>query len=203
MSVFDQTFQSVETGVYATGKLFGEIGDWLEVPPAFTGEGILRLSRHRLYKPEVDADRGWQGSFLGQQAFSIFDYGQAVQVEGPVTSTDHGIECRIPSGEFPDTAQFRCDLWIPDGTGISVYVSGAQGSTGFVLGDHFREFRPLAFEVYGPSTDEVRVGLVAQPESGEQVRFVIDNVSLRPVSTSYLQATGVPDQLHQVGIVGR
>lgn len=192
---------------YYTGYLFGQLGMSTYVPPAYTGGIQILYEAAQVYKPESAARDNRLYRILGLTTNPTVDYVQSVTVQASNQSTTHngsaGIEARVPSGIATSLMQVDLDLRIEQGPGLTVYVSGDTPTISWFLpGEDYRVFRQVGFPITGANRGEIRIGFVAPTgySTNEVYKYQLDNLTVSPISTSYLSVSGLPVYNHRSGI---
>lgn len=193
---------------YITGKLFGEIGKYAYIPSSYTGRAPVEYQAISVSRPELES-RANQIALLNGLPTEDFGYLQSVTVPAiPSSSTIHdgtiGIEFNVPSGIQNNHLTVGVDLHVPYGTGIQVYITGAGSNRSWYLnGEDFRVFRKVEFPVTISDPYPFRIGFVVP--SGSRVSdlhsYSIDNLTVSPIATSYIQVTGFSGSLHHSGVI--
>ncbi len=191
---FDLAFKAVNTlstfsSNNLTGKLFGELGQYLYIPTSYTGETSMVLSKTRVRRTNSDD--------------LTPNYAQNVLLVNSALSNNCGITVWIPSGiSAPSNgAIFSFDLKIVQGSGVAINSPTLPFPSPIICdSSRFTDFKNIAVDF--PATGfnkEFYISIVGYTGHSGPTEFIIDNLKLQSFTKSYLYMTGVPTYTHAVG----
>lgn len=197
---FDKGFKSVSAlptyvGSGLSGKIFGDIGQYLYIPNAYTGDAIMTFEKVKVIRPY-------------KQESDNVDYAQKVTIQNTtgIYNTNAGLTIWIPSGIYytnpvaPQGYVFSMDLRILNGSGV--YLTGENFSSSSIYLDptHYSDYRRASIILAtGIATNNSYLKLYVATGYSGKYEFIIDNLALRPFITARIEATGVPSLYHTVG----
>lgn len=192
---FDIPFRDVSalTG-NTTANTVGKVGKFVELPSAWTGQVPMEFIQHPVHR-------------LGGSV-SDPDFAQKVKVLSTPYDNTCGFEIAIPSGltETGKKGIFEFSLKTEAEVGVTppnivVYATGdIQAGEQYFSGTLFTgAYRRVSIPVNFHGTGTSRLGIVA---TGTRGAFIVDDLQLLPISTSYLECHDVHFTRHPFGVIG-
>ena len=189
------------SGIYISGHIDGTIAKHVEISGGFSGVCNIFLDKLQVIRPGSSNARSNYSS--GPGVFT--DYAQKVTYTSITAYTGHygALEARIPSGIFSGTGIAGFDLKITAGSGLYFYLRNDARSWAseriFLPSEYYEDYHRVGIPVSCTPTNTGRYYIGLSPsgnQSGKTVEFIIDNISLSPYVTSYLEITGTPIMIH-------
>lgn len=193
---------------YITGRVFGEIAADVYIPSLYTGRSSVTYSAESVIRPESLARVNRINRILGRSTATPLEYVQSVNCPATASSGVHdgtvGLEARIPSGIATSNMLIDVDLQISQGSSLALYLSGALTPRSWTIpGEDFRTYRQVSFPIQATSNGEIRIGFAVPSGSSlaSGTTFNLDNLTVTPIETSYLYATGISCETHKSGVI--
>ena len=202
--IFDQGFRPVTSGEprFSTGFTDGLLASSTQIPQNYTGTYKIDYIKDLIYRPEAQARANRINSINGNSSI-LDEFAQGVYIYPNPTNHNGtaGIELYTPSGIATGSLLISLDVQIANGTEIELSLFSTTTGVYRLPGSLFRDYRTVSFPYTSPNDNRVYARLaVPSGYAGEEYRFTIDNVSVSPYSSSYLNCTGLLGYLHNTGV---
>lgn len=192
---------------YVINRSYGNLANNLKLVPSYTGRATIFLEPAQTFDPIRQADALRVNEYLGNTRYPGSQIVQTVFIPGGSFSGSHdstcGIEAVIPSGIGSGQLLVSTDLKMILGTGLQVYVTGSvQGNYLWTLnGEDYREYKTISFPIIG-NTGSIYIGYIAQSgsSSSENISFLIDNIVVSPIDSSYGKVPFYSGELYNSGL---
>ena len=196
---FDKGFKSVSAlPTYVSsglsGKVFGEIGQYLYIPSGYSGDSIMTFEKLKVIRPY-------------REAGDNIDYAQKVTIQNStgIYNTNAGLTIWIPSGLYfsginPEGYVFSMDLKILAGSGIFITGENFTSSSVYLEPSYYTDYKRAAIVLpTGIFSQNRYIKLYMATGYSGSYQFIIDNLAVKPFITARIEATGVPSLYHTVG----
>lgn len=205
--LFADPFREIGTGEanYISGLTQGYLSEYVKILPTYTGTFKVEYTQDSIYRPEAQARVNKIKQYLGQSSVTHEEYSQGFYVypSSDIHQGKVGLQTYVPSGIATGNLAVDLEVRIEKGEGLYLEVSGSSIKRTYLPGEFYREFSPVSIKTTTTNSNLSINLYVPSGFSGQEYKVNIDNLTVSPYRSSYLEVTGINLYTHTTGISTR